>query len=203
VNAGPLKDVLRGACRARRRQMAPGQLAGETTATVARCEQLIAAAGAAAAGLGSYLAYGSELDLDGLHRGWWAAGRTLWLPRVAGPGTLAWHAFGPDEVARPGSLIEGAFGLPEPDPAVVPAGTLPAHAVLLVPGLAFGADGRRLGQGGGFYDRMLVRHHGPTIGVGFACQRQDGLPVEDHDHPLTAVVLGGEVVRAPEGWLAH
>jgi 5-formyltetrahydrofolate cyclo-ligase len=74
--------------------------------------------------------------------------------------------------------------LPEDDPD-------PQHVdVVLVPGLAFTADGHRLGQGGGWYDRFLARvgPHCSTIGVGFAVQLVDTMPIEAHDVVLDRVV---------------
>ena len=61
--------------------------------------------------------------------------------------------------------------------------------VLFVPVVGFTADGHRLGQGGGHYDRWLETHP-DTIAIGLAwdCQLVDELPLEPHDRPLTAVV---------------
>ena len=62
--------------------------------------------------------------------------------------------------------------------------------VVVVPGLAFTADGRRLGQGGGHYDRFLPRLRAGcvTIGAAFAEQLVDDLPTEPHDVRLDLVV---------------
>lgn len=64
-----------------------------------------------------------------------------------------------------------------------------APAVLIVPVLGFTAQGQRLGQGGGHYDRYLADH--PTaepIGIAWDCQLEATLPTEPHDVPLRAVV---------------
>ena len=55
--------------------------------------------------------------------------------------------------------------------------------VVVVPGLAFTADGRRLGQGGGHYDRFLPRLRPDciTIGTCFAEQLVADLPTTDDD----------------------
>ncbi|MET0663812.1 MAG: 5-formyltetrahydrofolate cyclo-ligase [Ilumatobacteraceae bacterium] len=69
--------------------------------------------------------------------------------------------------------------------------------VVIVPGLAFTAQGDRLGQGGGWYDRFLtdVRPGCRTIGVGFVEQIVDALPVEVHDIRLDHVVTeSGDIV---------
>ena len=62
--------------------------------------------------------------------------------------------------------------------------------LVVVPGVAFTADGRRLGQGGGWYDRFLaqVRAECVTVGVCFAGQLLDQLPTEPHDVAVDIVV---------------
>jgi len=52
--------------------------------------------------------------------------------------------------------------------------------IALVPGLAFDRHGRRLGTGGGWYDRVLAEIP-IKIGVGFGWQIVDEVPVEAHD----------------------
>lgn len=70
--------------------------------------------------------------------------------------------------------------------------------VVIVPGLAFTADGRRLGQGGGWYDRLLlrVRDDCVTVGVCFASLLVGDLPTEPHDVQLDRVVTEHEVYGA-------
>ena len=64
--------------------------------------------------------------------------------------------------------------------------------LVLVPGLAFTADGMRLGRGGGYYDRLLASlpPHTRTIGVCFATQLVTALPIEAHDLAVQRVVAG-------------
>ena len=60
--------------------------------------------------------------------------------------------------------------------------------LLLVPLLAFDGECRRLGYGGGFYDRTLAGLPGRTaIGCAFAAQQVDRVAAEAHDIPLQAV----------------
>ncbi len=63
-------------------------------------------------------------------------------------------------------------------------------AVILVPGLAFTADGCRLGQGGGYYDRYL--HQLPaefrTIGICYDFMLLETLPCEIHDCHVHQVI---------------
>lgn len=60
---------------------------------------------------------------------------------------------------------------------------------VFVPLLGFTAEGARLGQGGGHYDRWLAAHPQViAIGLAWDCQRVEWLPIEAHDRPLRAVV---------------
>ena len=62
--------------------------------------------------------------------------------------------------------------------------------LVLVPGVAFTRSGDRLGQGGGWYDRFLptARQDTRVVGVCFAEQVLDDLPVEDHDVRVDCVI---------------
>lgn len=66
--------------------------------------------------------------------------------------------------------------------------------LVVVPLLAFTAQGHRLGQGGGHYDRWLAAHPDvPAIGLAWDCQIAEELPVEAHDRPLAAVVTPSRI----------
>ena len=62
--------------------------------------------------------------------------------------------------------------------------------LILVPGLAFTRDGRRLGRGGAYYDRLLAGRDPRTIALGvcFDLQLVGDLPCEPHDQRVDAVV---------------
>lgn len=84
-------------------------------------------------------------------------------------------------------LKPGAFGILEPEgDAVAPS----EIETIICPGLAFTTKGHRLGQGGGFYDRFLLKAtQATTIGVGFSCQLIENLPTEDHDACMKQLIL--------------
>lgn len=78
--------------------------------------------------------------------------------------------------------------------AVPEDGIDPAWAdLVIVPGLAFTADGWRLGQGGGWYDRFLPGRRDDCLAVGvcFAEQVVDELPLDAHDVRVDRVVSDG------------
>jgi 5-formyltetrahydrofolate cyclo-ligase len=87
------------------------------------------------------------------------------------------------------ALDVSAMGVREPksdSPSIIPA-------VVLTPCVAFDADGFRLGYGGGWYDRTLTAlrntDHAPLfIGVAYASQEIDRLPIEPHDQPLDGIL---------------
>jgi len=123
----------------------------------------------------------------------WTSGRRVLLPRVIADGELAFH-----EHVQDGPLLSGAFGVAEP-PATAPQASLSEADLVFVPGLAFDRLGGRLGRGAGYYDRALTealaggtRKRGAgepaTIGLAFALQIVDAIPMEPHDVHLDAVV---------------
>lgn len=90
-------------------------------------------------------------------------------------------------------MAPGAFG------ALIPARSEPiTPQVVIVPMLAFSRAGHRLGYGGGFYDRTLekLRADAPVfaIGLAYAGQELQDLPVEPTDAPLDAIVTEREVL---------
>ncbi len=113
----------------------------------------------------------------------WAAGRRIVLPRVEGV-QMQFYDYDPE------SLRRGSFGIDEPqrgdacDPADID--------LIIVPGVAFTASGARLGRGRGYYDRYLSQpvFRAFRVGICYAHQIVDALPVEPHDIPMHRVVVG-------------
>lgn len=119
----------------------------------------------------------SEPDTDPLFARLAAEGRRLVLPRVE-EGRLA-------VVSADGPMAASRFGVLEPQGPALDASVV---GFVVVPGLAFTADGRRLGYGAGFYDRFLPTVEAPNAGVCFAEQLLDDLPTEPHDVRVQRVV---------------
>ena len=139
----------------------------------------------------SFVGVRAEIDTAPLHAALRGQGAQLWLPRIVGPGALV-----AEEVAAEDELCDGPHGLKEPRPseAGLRGPALATLDVILAPGLAFGRDGTRLGQGGGYYDRMLselpANQLPPYVGVGFACQvvKAGVLPALGHDIRIDGVL---------------
>ncbi len=122
---------------------------------------------------------------------WSKMGRRVLLPRVAGD-DMEFYDYHKD------GLKLGAFGILEPE-GDSPA--LPSDIDLMIlPGMAFCRDGRRIGRGRGFYDRYLSRptFRAYTIGVGFAHQLTYDIPCEPHDMVLDRVITPCAVSPIPK-----
>jgi 5-formyltetrahydrofolate cyclo-ligase len=130
--------------------------------------------------LAGYMPMRTEIDPLGAmarHRG------PVGVPVIMGHATpLMFRAWTPE--AR---MIEGDFKalIPEAGAWVIPQ-------VLIVPLLAFDAQGFRLGYGGGFYDRTLqgLRAKSATFAIGFAfaAQEIESVPKDIFDQRLDAIV---------------
>ncbi|MCW2709953.1 MAG: 5-formyltetrahydrofolate cyclo-ligase, partial [Marmoricola sp.] len=99
----------------------------------------------------------------------------------------------------PQDLHTARRGLLEPAGPPLGRDALATADVVLVPGLAVGRDGSRLGRGGGSYDRALAR-----VPVGtFVCVLLNSeevlatVPRDSHDRPVAAVATELEVIRLP------
>lgn len=86
------------------------------------------------------------------------------------------------------ALTVGSYGIMEPQGTVVCA--VEEIDLMVVPGVAFSADGVRLGRGKGYYDRYIAREgfRAYTIGVCYACQMLGQLPCDEHDRRVDSVI---------------
>lgn len=135
----------------------------------------------------AYAGFGSELETDAFLRHTLNEGKTLLLPRVNREKRL----LDVYEVRDPAQDLEaGTWGIREPGPdRCTPADP---HLVdfVLVPGLAFDANGGRLGYGAGFYDGLLSRSVPPSawlVAGAFEAQIVEEVPMEVHDVPVDVV----------------
>lgn len=84
-------------------------------------------------------------------------------------------------------IEKGYAGIPEPVADGPVAGD--PTALVLMPGLAFDAEGHRIGYGGGFYDRFLANEPGhPTVALCYGFQMMDSLETEEFDVPVDLVL---------------
>ncbi len=183
-----LKARLRAAALARRGEVHSAER------SAAACAVLAGALGPGRGrALAGYMPMRSEVDPLPLMAGW---DGPVCVPVVVAPGRpLAFRAWSPGA-----AMVPGAFGTMVPEDG---AEALPE--VVIVPLVAFTADGDRLGYGGGFYDRTLAMLRAEAVGLAYAAQRVEAIPVEATDVALGAVATeeglwrGGGLVRAAAG----
>ena len=85
-------------------------------------------------------------------------------------------------------LRAGAYRIPVP-PVSEERILLPdAETLMIVPMLAFDAEGFRLGAGGGYYDRYLAKYPVKTVGICYAECRRTQLPHDAFDIKMNCCV---------------
>lgn len=128
-----------------------------------------------------YLPYNQEVRTIPLLRQALLDGKQVAVPKVYGDEMRFILLPDLDRVTR------GYSGIPEPvdDGPVADDPT----ALVLMPGLAFDKDGRRIGYGGGFYDKFLTAEptH-PTVALCYEFQIVPHIPAEEFDVPVGRVL---------------
>jgi 5-formyltetrahydrofolate cyclo-ligase len=194
--AGPalreIKRALRARVLAARDALEPADRSAAAQAIVQRITALPAYRTARA--LLVTLPFGSEWDTRPLVGIALAATKTIVLPRVnTRTRMLELHAIADPTM----DVVPGHLGIPEPRVSC----PLVAHAeidVVIVPGVAFDAAGRRLGYGGGYYDRLLplLSPDVPRIAGAFELQVIAEVPAAPHDLRVDCIATETRLIRA-------
>ncbi len=71
---------------------------------------------------------------------------------------------------------------------VIPAEVLAEVNLAIIPGRAFTRNGKRLGRGGGWYDRLLPQLKCQKWGVAFACQIKKDIPTDEWDVRMNRII---------------
>lgn len=121
-----------------------------------------------------FAAHGPEVSLEHLHHD--LPEKTWVYPLCHAHSRLTFH-----HIPSPEELTPGMLGIREPDIQQHTEVALSRIDLILCPGVAFGHDGTRLGQGGGYYDRILHSFHGIACGIAMTDQITDDILHEAHD----------------------
>lgn len=115
-----------------------------------------------------FMSFGTEIDTDMILEDAWHSGKEVYVPRVE-EGQMLFH-----RIESPTQLQKGYRGIREPSPHTPVFQAEPERSqdtLMIMPGAAFAADRRRIGYGGGFYDRYLRdKPWLRTIAIGYKCQ---------------------------------
>ena len=141
------------------------------------------------------LPFGSEWDTRPLLMEALAAHKVIALPRIDLERRMLVACVIRDPVL---DVAPGYRAIPEPRAhceAIDPA----AIDWALVPGVAFDADGRRLGYGGGYYDRLLplLRPDAQRIAAAFDLQIVESVPASSHDLAVDTVITPTRLLARP------
>lgn len=100
----------------------------------------------------AYCSFGSELDTRNFIARVHQSGKTLVLPKINRK-THCLDIYSVNSLTH--DLVEGLWGIREPDAKTCSPVSKHALDFVLVPGLAFDCRGGRLGYGRGYYDKLL------------------------------------------------
>ncbi|WP_218566144.1 5-formyltetrahydrofolate cyclo-ligase [Vallicoccus soli] len=189
-------DVRAAKAALRRRLLAARRAAGpagaaEADALAAAVLALLPPPGAPGAGtVAAYAAAGTEPPTAGLLVRLRAAGWRVLLPVLREDDDLDWAAW------DGGPLVPGRRGLREPAGPRLGREAVAGAGLVVVPALAVGRDGTRLGRGGGSYDRALARaRRAPVVALLRRGELLDAVPAEPHDARVHLAVDPGGAHR--------
>ena len=139
------------------------------------------------------LAFRSEWSTRPLVDAALAAAKTVVVPRVDRQARmLDLHSIA--DLDR--DVVPGHLDIPEPRPE---RPRVPREAIefVLVPGVAFDPDGRRLGYGGGYYDRLLplLAPGAARVAGAFDIQLIERVPAAPHDARVDAIITESRFVE--------
>ncbi len=131
----------------------------------------------------AFLNMKGEISLDAFLIRALREGKEVYVPHCLGNGQM--------EAMRLTSLqdvAQGMYGIRVPyagSPCIAPE----QLELILVPGLAFDAEGHRLGRGAGFYDRYLQRAPQAAVAaVAWDIQIVPHVPAEAHDYRIPVML---------------
>ena len=193
---GPLaerKAALRREVAARLKALPAAELAERGRRAAERLERVDAFRRAESLML--YASMPDEIDTAGLIDRLLAAGRKVYLP-VCDAAAGDMRAVRVADRGR--DLVAGRFGILEPRPGLEAA---PPGGIdfVLVPGRAFDRAGRRLGRGGGYYDRFLAGAGAFRAAVALDLQIFPEVPAGARDRRVELVATESELIRPGSG----
>ena len=123
-----------------------------------------------------------EIDTMPLLRQILADGKRLCVPLCVDKGIMELR-----QITAIEELVPGSYGIQEP-PANAPAVSVDEVDLSIIPCLSCDHGGRRLGFGGGYYDRFLGAYRSAAVLVCRERLIREELPVEPHDMPVPWVI---------------
>lgn len=139
-----------------------------------------------------FLAFGKELSVDIVLEQALADGKIVAVPLITSD-----KEFVPVRLLDMQHFSLDRYGIrtaPQPVQLVEPE----EIDLILVPGVAFGRDGSRLGMGAGYYDRFLLKAgQAVRMGVAYDALMQDALPLDAYDVNMQLLASESGIIHLP------
>ena len=193
MTAQAMKQIIRQRIITVRQQMAEGERTRLSYAIAARILNMDAYRTARAAL--AYMNFGAEFAAEVFVRQALRDGKRVLLPKV-NRSTNELDIYQVTDLQR--DLALGMWNISEPlVERCAKVDALEEIDFILLPGVAFGRDGARLGYGGGFYDKLLSRltHRLTLVAGAYAMQVIEGIPQEDNDRKVEWLVTENETIH--------
>ena len=149
-----------------------------------------------------YLASNAELDLQPFIQWCWQQNKQVYLPVV--------HPFSKGNLLflryhRNSTMVMNQYNIAEPTLDVRDIIPMTQLDLILTPLVGFDVTGARIGMGGGYYDRTLVKWYEHylsnqaytpfPIGIAHDCQQVNNVPIESWDIPLPKIITPTRVIQ--------
>ena len=145
-----------------------------------------------------YMALDREVQTRGMIRQAIGLGKQALIPKINGEeGHFVWSEI--RDIDR--EVTRGTFGILEPREHYLRIIPCKAIELVIVPGVAFDVEGRRIGFGRGYYDRMLAQLEETCFRVGLAFELQivPEIPHLEHDIPVHKLITEERLISCPPG----
>jgi 5-formyltetrahydrofolate cyclo-ligase len=135
----------------------------------------------------AYCSYKNEPDLMGFVHALLDMGKNVALPYVTGDDSMIAVDYSYESVMK-----SNLFGIPEP--VIRNESEKVEPDVVLVPGVAFGADLNRIGYGAGYFDRFLKESQAYKVGICFDMQVVPSIKAQPYDVRMDMIVTEKRVI---------
>lgn len=141
-----------------------------------------------------YVSFGSEAETGSIIDKIIDSKKRIAVPKCTGKGIMTFI-----EIKSRDELKPGKYGILEPEYKEESVIKEFDGAVCITPGAAFDRNGKRLGYGGGYYDRFLsLRPEILRIGVCYSSFFYDTVPSEQHDISVSYIITEKGITKVNE-----
>ena len=136
-----------------------------------------------------YVSTAREPDTAGILADAWCSGKAVYVPKCLPGGHMRAIRIESRDDLSPGfaGILEPAEGLPEAPPGEI--------GLAIVPCVSVARDGRRLGRGGGYYDRFLAETRAVKFCLCFEKLLSGDIPTAAHDVRMDYAATENEIIR--------